>query len=425
MAAGRRLRRQAHDVIGVLDVGTAKTACVIAATSGLRSEDEDALAAVQVLGIGHQPTRGLRAGVVTELDGVEQAVRAAVAQAERMAGTVLEEVFLAVACHGLRSSTFTANTEIEDRLVDDEDMERLLDAGRTYTERDGRTLLHMNCISYRLDGAAGIGDPRGMAGIRLAADLHAVTAEDAPLHNLLQVVERAYLSAAGLAPAPLASGLAATTEEERHLGVVSIDMGAGTTAVSIFAQGHLLWSDLVPVGGGHVTSDIARALAVPALQAERIKKECGTLARTAAEDDEAFFHAPAGADVPALDQAAKNEVREIVRGRLAGHFRHVAQRIKGSGVARHATERVVLAGGASLQPGLNEFAAEIFGRPVRLARIEPLPGMPTDFCSPAFSTATGLVRVALDPAAGVRWDRDGSEPAGYLGRVGQWLRESF
>ena len=279
MTAGRKPTRQAHDVIGVLDVGTSKTVCIIVAAAPLRQGRGDLLAGVQVLGVGHQPTRGLKAGVVTELDAAEQAVRAAVMQAERAAGVVLEKVFLAVACGRLRSSTFTANTEIEERVAGEGDIERLLEAGRNFAARDGRALLHMNCISYRLDGVTGIADPRGMAGTKLAADLHTVTAGDAPLHNLLQVIERAYLSATGLVPAPLAAGLAATTEEERQSGVVCIDMGAGTTATSIFAQGHLLWSDLVPVGGGQVTSDIARALAIPLLEAERLKKECGTLGK--------------------------------------------------------------------------------------------------------------------------------------------------
>ena len=148
----------------------------------------------------------------------------------------MEEVFLSVACGRLKSSTFTANTEIEGRVVGSADIERLMAAARTHVERDGRTLLHMNCISYRLDGAAGIGEPLGLAGRTLGADLHAVTADEAPLRNLLQVVERAYLSAAGLVPAPYASGLAATTEEERQLGVVAIDIGAGTTTLAAFAQ---------------------------------------------------------------------------------------------------------------------------------------------------------------------------------------------
>jgi cell division protein FtsA len=419
VAAGRNVRRKAQDIVGVLDVGTGKTVCVIALVAGSRGQG-----GVEVLGIGNQATRGLTAGDVTELDAVEHSVRAAVMQAERMAGVVLEDVYLGVACRGLKSGTFTASCEVAQRLVEAEDIERLLDAGRTFAERDGRTLLHMNCVSYRLDETAGISDPRGMAGSKLAADLHAVTAKDASLQNLLSVVERAYLSVSRLAPAPFAGGLAATTAEERRLGVVVIDIGAGTTSVAMFARGHLLWNDVVPGGGGSITEDIARTLAVPYPQAERIKRECGTLARAASGEGGEALGAPAG-NVPALRRGAIGEIGDVVRGRLVVHLRHVAQRIKNSGVANYAAQWMVLTGGASLQPGLRELAAEVFARPVRLGQPMQLPGMPGEFSGPAYATATGLVLLALDPTAGVRRDQPGARPAGYVGRVGQWLMESF
>ena len=423
MGAGRKGRRQAQDVIGVLDVGTSKTVCVIAMLPG-PSAGSSSPAGIQVLGVGEQPTRGLAAGAVTDLESAEQAVRGAVMQAERMAGVVLEEVYLGVACRGLKSSTFAASGDVEERVVGEGDIDRLLDAGRRYAERDERTLLHMNCISYRLDEAGGIADPRGMAGAKLAADLHAVTIKDAPLQNLLQVVERAYLPAASLAPAPLAAGLAATTREERQLGVVAIDIGAGTTSAAMFAQGHALWTDLVPGGGGNITADIARALAVSGPEAETIKRECGVLAGPAGEDDEESSKGRAGGS-RLTHRATMSEVRDIVRSRVAVHLRHVAQRIKASGVAHLAAHRVVLAGGASLQPGMRELAAEIFVRPVRLAQLAPLPGMPAELCNPAYATAIGLVQLALDATAGVRRGRPDARPAGYLGRMGQWLSESF
>jgi cell division protein FtsA len=409
--------------LGVLDIGTSKTVCVIASVPGSGREGGALHPGAEVLGIGSQPTEGLMAGIVTELDAAEQSVRGAVMQAERMAGVVLEDVCLAVACRGLRSTTFTASTAVEERSVEQGDIDRLLEAGRTFAERDGRALLHMNCISYRLDDAAEIADPRGLAGSKLAADLHAVTVKEAPLENLLQAVERAYLSASRLLPAPFASGVAATTEDERHLGVVAIDLGAGMTAISMFAQGHLLWNDAVPGGGGNITADIARTLAVPASEAERIKRQCGTLAKTASGDDRAPFGAPAGG---ALSRRTElSEVRDVVRGRLMVHLRHVAQRIKASGLAGYGAHWMVLTGGASLQPGLRELAAEVFARPVRLAQPISVPGMPGEFSSPAYATATGLLLLALDPAAGVCRGRPGARAGGYLGRVGQWLAESF
>ena len=366
----------------MLDVGTAKTVCAIVCAPGFDGGEVASPAHAHVLGVGEQPTRGLVAGIVTEFDDAEEVVRTAVMQAERMAGVVLKDLYLGVGCRGLKSMSFTAGREVEGRLIKDDDIDRLLDAGRAYAERDGRALLHMNCVAYRVDDAAGIADPRGIAGTRLAADLHAVTVKDAHLQNLLQVVERAYLSVSGLAPAPYASGLAATTAEERYLGVVSIDIGGGATSVSIFAQGHLLWTDLVLGGGGEdIISDVV-------------------------------LH------------SALAEAGEIAHDRLAVHLRHVARRIDGSGVAHYA-ERLVLSGGASLDPDMCELADEVFARPVRPACPAPLPGMPVTFCSPAHATAVGLAHLALDPDAGMRREMPASQSRGYLGRVGQWLVESF
>lgn len=413
--------RQAEQVIGLLDIGNSKTVCVITAVE----RPVAGPAAVRVLGVGVAPTRGLKGGLVVALDDVEQTVRAAVAQAERAAGLSVEDVYLSVACGRLKSTTFTANTEIEGRVVTNADIDRLMAAARTHVERDGRTLLHMNRVAWALDNAAGIADPVGLAGKMLGADLHAVTADEAPLRNLLHVVERAYLSVVGLAPAPYASGFGATTAEERQIGVVAIDIGAGTTTLAAFARGHLLSTDVVPVGGNHVTFDLANALAAPAYEAERIKKEYGTLARVVSDDQQVIRYVPAGDDAGAACQTTKAEVSVVVRGRMVRLFGHLAGRIERSGVARHTLQRLVLTGGGSQLAGLGEFAADFFARPVRVAWSDPADGRPADLSSPAFSTSIGLLHAALDPHAGTRGDRGGLEAGGYLRRMGQWLREGF
>jgi len=276
--------RRADDVIGLLDIGTSKVVCVIVSVPQLRAASLRQVE-VRVLGSGLCPSRGLRSGTVFELGEAEQAVREAVAQAERKACTAVESVLAAVACGRLRSSTFTADTNIEGLVVEAADIERVMAAARKHVERDGRALLHMNCISYRLDGTGGIGDPHGLSGRTLGADLHAVTADEAPLRNLVHVVERAYLSASSLVPVPYASALAATTGEERHLGVLCLDIGAGTTSLATFAQGHLLSSEVVPIGGNHATFDIAQTLSASVYEAERIKTDHVSLARGGASDD--------------------------------------------------------------------------------------------------------------------------------------------
>ena len=415
------------NIIGVVDIGTSKTTCLIVAMPKSGSNGLWRREGVRVLGIGRRSSRGLKAGVVIELDGAEQALRGAVTQAEQMAGLTIDEVFLAVTCGRLKSSTFAADTRVQGRIVGGTDIDRLMSAGRRYAERDGRTLLHMNQITYRLDGAAGVTDPRGMAGSALAADLHAVTADDAPLRNLLHVVERAYLSVTGVAPAPYASGLAATTEEERRLGTICIDIGAGATTLSIFAEGQLLSVDTVAVGGNHVTFDIARALSTPFEEAERIKKLYGTLEQGASDDQGTVAYTLAGEEEPCLYQTTKAHIHGIVASRVSDLLGHVAERVERSGVAHFAAHRVVLTGGGSLLPGVGQLAGEILARPARIAQLRPLEGMPPDGCDATLSTVVGLVSIALDPAAGMRqhWQPGPSAGAGYLKRVGQWLRESF
>jgi len=335
-------------------------------------------------------------------------------------------VLLAVTCGQLKSSTFEADTKIEGRIVSGTDIERLMAAGRRYGQRDGRTLLHLNHITYRLDGAEGVPDPRGMAADTLATDLHAVTADEAPLRNLLHVVERAYLSAAGLAPAAYASGLASTTEDERQLGTTCIDLGAGTTSLSMFAEGQLVWVDTLAVGGQHVTFDIARTLSTSFAEAERIKTLYGTLETVESDEQGMVAYTLAGEEEPTLYQTTKAHVRGIIGSRMSDLLAHVAERIGRSGLAHLAAHGVVLTGGGSQLPGLAAFAAAALGRPVRTARLQPA-GMPEDCCSPVFSAAVGLVRIALDPATGVhpRRVRRAAEGGGYLERVGQWLREGF
>jgi cell division protein FtsA len=407
-------------VFGVLDIGTSKTVCLIVAPPkprrGLwRSQGP------RVLGVGHAPTRGLKAGVVIDLDRAEQSVRTALGQAEQEAKTAAEGLFVAVTCGRIRSSSFEADTRIERRSVAQSDIDKLTAGGRKYAERDGRTLLHMNPIGYRLDGANRVSNPLGMSGVKLAVDLHAVTADEGPVSNLLHAIERTGHATTGVAPAPYASGLASTTEEERQLGAISIDMGAGTTTLAMFADGRLQTVDTLAVGGQHVTFDIARTLSTPFDEAERIKTLYGTLGAAASEDQGLVAYTHAGEEEPTLRQTTKAHIHGIITTRVSDLLAHVLERITRSGIAHSAAQRVILTGGASQLPGLAELAERILVRPIRVARLQPTYGLPADYCKPMFSAAIGLVAIALDPGAGIRRTQATSAQAmpGQLMRAGQ------
>jgi cell division protein FtsA len=416
--------------IGVLDIGTSKIVCLIATQRPAIGADGAALLQPEFAGMGHQRSRGIKAGVIIDLDAAEHAVRAAVAQAERMAGVTLDDVQIGVSCGRLKSSHFSAEAKVARGVVQPTDLTRLTEGARSYTEKDGRVLVHLNRLAYTLDGAAGIRDPLGMAGRSLSANLHAVTADDAPLRNLLLLAERCYLTPANLVPTSLASALAATTEDERRLGVTLVDIGAGVTTIAVFADGHYLYTDTLAHGGSHMTFDIAKSLATPLAEAERIKAVYGTMVTAGSDEHEVFSYSLAGEPDGMRHASNKARLRAILRPRVEMLLMHVRDRLDAAGMSPYGGGRMVLTGGAAQVIGLATFAAEVLGRPVRIGRPAMLAGAPGSLNSPVFAAALGLVAAANDPlalalAGSRRPDAASGAVGGYLGRMGQWLRESF
>jgi cell division protein FtsA len=419
----QRNTRPGRHHIGVLDIGSSKVVCLIA---NARPTAAGAVPIVEFGGIGHQQSAGIKAGVIIDLDAAEYAVRAAVAQAERMAGVTLDEVQIGVSCGRLKSSHFTAEAKIERGLVQAGDLARLSDGARSYVEKDGRVLVHLNRLAYALDGAAGIRDPIGMAGRSLSANLHAVSADDAPLRNLLLLAERCYLTPSGLVPTSLASALAATTEDERRLGVTVVDIGAGVTTIAVFADGQYLFTDTLAQGSGHMTYEIAKFLAAPLAEAERIKAVYGTMVVAASDERDVFSHSLAGEPDGVRQVSNKARLRSILRPRVQSLLLHVRERLDRANMSAYGGGRMVLTGGGAQVIGLANFAAEVLARPVRIGRPSLLAGSPSSLNGPAFATAIGLLAAANDPGAAVlAGSRQADLASGYLGRMGQWLRESF
>jgi cell division protein FtsA len=432
MTINIRRGRAPHDILAVVDVGTSKITCMIAAKGlepphyGPRTLVPGALP-VRILGVGHCGSRGIKAGVVVDLTEAEACIREAIARAEQRAGLHVEQVVLAVACGRLQSLNFRANARLAAHPVNDADIARVMSAGQTYAERDGRRLVHLNRIGWRLDGQANIREPRGMQGQLIEADLHAVTADEAPLRNLLIAVEHAGVRIAGIVAAPFAAGLSVTSDDERRYGVTVADIGAGVTALSYFGEGHLLHTEAIAIGGGQITYDIARALTIPLAQAERIKTLYGTLA-SAPSDEHDSVSCPQENDEVGSQTITKARLRRIVRPRVEEIFRLVRERIEGNRFAAYAAGRVVLTGGANQLAGTAEFAANLLSRPVRLGRPTALSGLPPGESGPPFAVAAGLIQALFVPGACVlaMSNREAPVgPAGYLGQVGGWLRQSF
>ncbi len=422
----QRSDKRGASIIGLLDIGTSKVAAAVLVREPQPSTSGNVSGGMRIAGLGMHRSRGVKAGVLTDLDEAEIAVRGAISQAERAAGLTLDSVIVSIACGRLKSQHFAASAEIHGGMVLDEDVDRVMDAGRAYAERDGRSLIHLNRAGFRLDGVPGVADPLGLAARHLAADMHAVTADEAPLRNLLMLVERCYLSCAGLVASPYASALAVTTEEERELGVTCIDFGAGTTSIALFAEGRFAGVDVVPVGSQHISFDIAKALQTPLAEAERIKTLYGTLISAQSDEHELFSYPLAGEEDGATYQTTKARLTEIIRPRVSQIMSLVRERLAQNGASVYAGDKIVLTGGASQLLGAAEFAAIEFGRPVRVGKPASLPGLPLSVAGPHFATLAGLAAaVAAGDGADNAYGARAHSGQGYLGRVGSWLRASF
>lgn len=419
--ASPRVLSRSPRTVGVLDIGSSKVACLIAETGSSREGS-----AIEVIGFESQRSRGVKAGVVVDLAKAEESVRSVIARAEEAAGVTLSDILVSVSCGRLQSLRFRANAAIEQGRVTGSDMARLKSGAKAYAERDGRALLHMNRLWWRVDGAPCQIEPLGMPGSNLSAGMHAVTADEPPLRNLLLLLEGCYATASGLVAAPYASALAVTTPEERRLGIWVVDIGGGTTTIAGFNDGQLVHVDAIPMGGGLVSIDIARALHTPLERAERIKAVYGTLVPAPSDEHEYFSYPLTGGEEGELHRSAKTHLSEIIRQRMALILDHVKERTASAGVGLPAGGRVVLTGGTSQMTGLAEFASHRLGLPVRVGRPQSWPGLPAQALDPQFSTVAGLLIAATMKSDSVAILRERAEAEeSYLERVGKWLKQGF
>ena len=403
--------------MAALDIGSRKVCCFIAHI--------DAAGSSRVVGIGHQISEGLRGGAVVDLEATVAAITAAVAAAERMAEVNVKRVLVSFSCGDPASHTVGVEVPVSGHEISDADLRRVLAQGRPRAENGEREVAHAVPVGFRVDGASGVRDPRGMFGSRLGVDIHVVTAGVGAMRNLRICLERAHLDVEETLISSYASGLSVLDEDELNLGVTVIDMGGGTTSIAVFYEGDLHFADVVTLGGQHVTNDIARGLATPVAHAERMKTLYGTATASPA-DESAMIDVPR---VGETEQAEPNHVprsvlSSIIQPRAEEILEFVRERLELSGYARTAGRRVVLTGGASQLTGMRELAAKVLDKQVRIGRPVHIQGLAEATGGPAFATCAGLLchaaqgRSALPEAAE-------TAPRQGLARVGQWLRENF
>ncbi|MBB3945769.1 cell division protein FtsA [Rhizobium skierniewicense] len=420
-------------VVSVLDIGSTKVVCMIGRLTP--REETEVLPGrthkVDVIGIGHQRSRGVKSGVIADLDALEGVIRLAVDAAERMAGLTVDSLIVNVSAGRLASDIYTASIDLGGQEVESGDLRKVLIAASQQSLRQDRAILHSLPTGYSLDGERGIRDPLSMYGDLLGVDMHVVTAERTALKNLELCINRAHLSVEGIVATPYASGLAALVDDEVELGCAAIDMGGGTTTISVFAEGRLVHTDAIGLGGHHVTTDLARGLSTRIEDAERLKVVHGSALANGSDDRDMIAVPPIGEDDrDQPSQVSRALVSRIVRARIEETLELIRDRIQKSGFSPIVGKRVVLTGGASQLTGLPETARRILARNVRIGRPMGVSGLPVAAKGPAFSTACGLMiypqiaDIEIHAAQNGMFSPFGTG-SGRIARVGQWLKESF
>jgi len=420
-------------LIAALDIGSTKISCLIAEAvpAKHRSSDADEKFTLKVLGVGHQLSRGVRSGSIINVDEAERAIRLAVDAAERMAQRSINDIYVNVSGGRPQSRLYSGTAAVPTGQVDQRDLDRVLDDALAQVDPGRRSILHLSPLQYHLDDAKGIKDPSGMYGENLSLDLGVVTVEQAHLKNLGLAVERAHLSVAGFVIAPYASARAVLADDEKALGVTVVDMGGATTSFAVFHENHLVTADVLPIGGQHITNDIARGLSTTIAHAERMKTLWGS-ALASAVDEREMISVPLLGErgVDTVQQVPKSMLTGIIRPRLEETFELLRARLEATGSQHLAGNRLVITGGASQLNGVREVAAQWLDRQVRLGSPAHVQGMPESAHSPGFAVCAGLLNYALKPDAHyalpkAKADAVARAQTGYVWRMGKWIAESF
>lgn len=410
-------RQRLRDAVVGLDIGSTKVAAVVAEVSQAPEP--------VIIGLGIAPNSGLRKGVVVDIEGTSRAILQAVEQAERMSGVeITGAVISASGSHiGSLNSRGVVAVSRPDHEITADDVRRVLEAARVINLTPDREVLHIVPREYEVDGYDGVKDPVGMVGGRLEVEAHMVTAASASLQNLMRAVARSGLEVEDLWLSGLAAGEAVLTPAEKELGVVLLDIGGGTTDITLYDKGSPWYCAVLPVGGEHITSDIAVGLRVPLPVAEQVKVEQGCATVPQAADREFELPNPSGRGTRRVTQ---RDVAAIIEARVQELVALVSREIKRSGYPGMLPGGVVLTGGTAQLPGLVEWMAQVLDLPVRVGQPSGLAGMNDIVAGPAFATAVGLVRLAARSPVREAAPAQEREPSpGLLERLRNWWQALF
>jgi cell division protein FtsA len=373
-----------------LDIGTSKVVAIVGEMAGDSS--------IEVIGIGSHPSRGLKKGVVVNIESTVQSIQRAVEEAELMAGCEIHSVYAGIAGSHVRSLNSHGIVAIRDKEVAAGDVDRVIDAAKAVAIPADQKILHVLPQEFIIDNQEGIRDPIAMSGVRLEAKVHIVTGADSAAQNIVKCVQRCGLHVEDIVLEQLASSFAVLTEDEKELGVCLVDIGGGTTDLALFSNGAIRHTAVIPIAGDQVTNDIAVSMRTPTQYAEDIKLRYACALSQLANPDETI-EVPSVGDRPPR-RLARQTLAEIVEPRYEELFGLIREELRRSGFEEAIAAGVVITGGSAKMEGAVELAEEIFHMPVRLGLPQHVSGLVEVVSNPIHSTGVGLLLYARANAQG-------------------------
>lgn len=374
-----------ENILVGIDIGTTKICTLVA-----RVEEDDQL---RILGVGIEPSRGMKRGVMVDLESATTAIARSVEKAQRSSGYEIRSAWVSLAGSHVSSINSKGTAGISGGVIRQADINRALESAQSVAIPHNREVIHVIRRGFSVDGQDGISQPIGMHGYRLEVEAHIITAAETTVENIRKSANAAGIQVLQFVLNPLASGEVVLTETERQLGVMVCDIGGGTTDLAIYINSDVWHTMVLSVGGSLITSDIAHGLRLPLTQAEDVKKKYGHALHHEVGEEELFSVRAFGEDNPV--QINRRDLAYIIEARVEEIFRFVLQEIKRSGYDGLLPAGVVLTGGSSLLPGIRKLAGEVLGLPVRIAQPENMVGLVDQLYSPAYSTSVGLLHWAI------------------------------
>lgn len=373
-------KTRSNEIIVGLDIGTTKIACI----AGEVTDD-----GIDIIGIGSAPSKGLRRGVVVNIDATVQSIQQAVDEAENMAGCEISTVYAAISGAHVRGLNSHGIVAVKDKEVRDADVARVIEAAKAVAIPMDREVLHVLPQQYVIDDQDGIRDPLGMAGVRLEAKVHIVTTAVTSAQNVVKCANRCGLHVADIVLEPLASSHAVLEDDEKELGVVLVDIGGGTCDIVVYCDGAIVHTAVLPLGGGHVTNDIATVLRTPLDSAEKLKRKYGCAARSLIDENETMEVPSVGGRGPRV--IPRLQLVEVIEPRIEEIFEHVKRDLMRSGYFDALAAGVVLTGGGTAMDGVADVCEQVLGLPTRRGMPTKIGGLVDVVRSPAYATGVGLV----------------------------------